>query len=95
MLIRDIVADPGDIVTVELEIINDDEVAGFNVDVLIPPGFEYVEGSDELYRKDGHQYVFNTFDGDDFEYDVEGTVVRFMGFSVTAVPFLGNDGVIF
>ncbi len=95
MLIRDIDAEPGDIVTVELEIINDNEMAGFNVDVLIPPGFEVVEDSEELFRKDGHQYVFNTSDGDDFAYDVEGTVVRFMGFSITADPFLGNDGVIF
>ncbi len=92
MLIRDIDAEPGDIVTVELEIINDDEVAGFNIDILIPPGFEFQEGTAQLFRDIDHQFVIST---PDVDYDLEGTVVRVIAFSIELNTFTGNEGVIF
>jgi len=87
MKINDVTADVGDVITVELEIMNDDEFVGFNLDVPLPDGFNYVEGTAELFRKTNHDFVFNVIE--------ETNVAKIISFSITNDAFLGNDGVIF
>jgi len=85
MIIHDIDAFAGEIITVELEIVNEDEFAGFNLDIPLPAGFDYIEGSAQLFRDDGHFFDFDI---------LPGNVARMLSASVPTKPFLGNDGVI-
>ncbi|MDR4988422.1 MAG: dockerin type I domain-containing protein [Bacteroidales bacterium] len=84
MQIHDVSALPGDVVTVELEIINDDVFVGFNLDIPIPEGFSYINGTAVLHRKDGHSLSFTIN---------QAGVAKIMAFSFTNTPFPGNDGV--
>ena len=87
MKIHDVTAEVGDVITVELEIMNDDEFVGFNLDIPLPDGFNYVDGTAQLFRKTNHDFVFNV---------IEATnVAKIISFSITNDAFLGNDGVIF
>ena len=85
MKIHDITATAGDVITVELEIINDDEFVGFNLDIPLPPEFDYVEGTSALHRDVDHFFSFDIIDGN---------TVRMMSASFTVTPFVGNDGVV-
>ncbi len=86
MFINDITALPGSIITVEIEVQNDEEFAGFSVDVPLPEGFDFVEDSEQLFRGTNHGFVFNV---------IEGNVAKIIAFSITNDSFIGNDGVIF
>ncbi len=85
MIIHNIDAFAGEIITVELEIINEDEFAGFSLDIPLPAGFDYIEGSAQLFREDGHLFNFDI---------LPGNVARMLSTAVPTKPFLGNDGVI-
>ncbi len=85
MKIHDVSALPGEVVTVELEIINDDVFVGFNLDIPIPEGFSYINGTAVLHRKDGHSLSFTIN---------QAGVAKIMAFSFSNTPFPGNDGVI-
>ncbi len=85
MKIHDVTASINSTATIELEIINEDEFAGFNLDIPLPAGFNYVPGSAELYRDDGHFL--------DFEI-LEGNKARMISAAVPTTPYIGNDGVI-
>ncbi len=87
MLVRDVTAQAGDIITIEVEIINDSEFVGFNLYLLLPEGFSYVENTSQLYRTDDHDYGFVV--------DEDTNIARIIAFSITNSPFLGNEGVIF
>lgn len=87
MKIHDIEATPGDVITIEIEIINDQTFVGFNLDVLIPDGFIFIEGSTQLYRKTDHMFGFNV--------QPPGNIAKIIAFSLTNSPFTGNDGIIF
>ena len=87
MMMHDVSASAGDVITLELEIVNDDEFVGFNLDVPLPAGFEYIDGTAQLYRGIDHGFVINV---------IESTnLVKIIAFSITNTPFLGNDGIIF
>ncbi len=85
MKIHDITATAGDVITVELEIINEDEFVGFNLDIPLPPEFTYVEGTSALHRDVDHFFSFDI---------VDDNTVRMMSASLTVTPFVGNDGVV-
>ncbi|MDR4988423.1 MAG: MBG domain-containing protein [Bacteroidales bacterium] len=87
MVIHDQTVTAGAVATVELEILNDEEFVGFNLEIPMPEGFTYVEGSAQLFRADDHSYAFNV---------VEATnTAKIIGFSITNTPFIGNSGLIF
>lgn len=85
MVLHNISAYAGDFITVKLEILNDAEFVGFNLDIPLPDGFSYVEGSAMLFRKTNHMLSFNI---------TSMNVVRVLAFSITNDAFEGNDGVI-
>ncbi len=86
MKLHDVTASPGDTITIALEILNDDDFVGFNLDIAMPEGFEYVEGSTTLSRNVDHIYSFSIR---------EGNIARIIAFSMTITPFTGNDGIVF
>lgn len=85
MLIHDVEAPAGDIITIEVEIINADAFVGFNLDVPIPEGFTYVDGTAQLFRKTDHMLVFNV---------LPTNVAKIMGFSIMNSEFIGNEGIV-
>lgn len=85
MIVHDVAAFAGEVITVELEIMNDAEFVGFNLSIPLPEGFEYVDGSAELFRKTNHMLSF-TINAQH--------VARILAFSVTNNAFLGNNGII-
>ena len=85
MVVRDATASTSGAVTIELEIINEDEFVGFNADMSISSGFTYVPGSAQLHRDNGHFLAFDI---------LPGNVARMISAAVPTTPFLGNEGVI-
>lgn len=85
MLIRNANAQINNIVTIELEIINEDGFVGFNADIPLPEGFTYVPESAQLYRDDGHFLNFSI---------VEDNVARMLSASIPTKPFICNNGVV-
>jgi len=86
MMLHDVTANAGDIITIEMEILNEDEFVGFSLDIPLPADFDYVEGSAQLFRSTNHGFVFNV---------IESNVAKIIAFSITNDAFLGNEGVIF
>ena len=85
LIIQDVEADAGDIITIALEIQNDDPFAGFNCDIYIPEGFTYIEESAQLHRHVNHVLVFTI---------LEGNIARMMAYSLPVTAFEGNEGVV-
>ncbi len=85
MKIFDVSAIAGQTATIELEIINDDAFAGFNLDIPLPSGFSHVPGTAQLYRDDGHFFEFAI---------VQDNIARMISAAIPTKPFLGNNGVI-
>lgn len=85
MKINNVTAQAGDVITIELEINNDNPFAAFNLDIPLPSGFTYVPGSATLFRADGHTLSFNI---------VSGNVARAISFAIPTTNYLGNSGVI-
>jgi hypothetical protein len=89
MKLHDVSAQPGEIITVELEIINDQEFVGFNLSIPLPNGFTYIEGSEQLFRGIENDHTFG------FVVIEATNLAKIIAFSLTNSPFLGNDGIIF
>ncbi len=87
MLIRDVTATAGDIVTIEIEILNDEEFAGFNLTVPLLEGFELVPESGQLFRKTDHEFAMGIYPGTND--------LNIISYSLTNSSFLDNEGVIF
>ncbi len=85
MQIHDVSAQAGDTITIKLEIVNEQEFVGFNLDIPLPPSMYFIEGSETLYRDDGHFFMFNV---------LEGNVARMISASMSNKKFAGNQGVI-
>jgi len=76
---------PNTEVTILLEAENDNSFVAFQVDVPIPEGFKYVDGSAVLNasRISGHVLSANL---------LTGNILRLIGYSVNNTPFVGNSG---
>ncbi len=87
MLIPDTGAEPGTQALIEVEINNEDEFTGFQVDVLFPEPLTYVPGSAELNpdRADGHT-LSAVLQGDQ--------TLRITAFSFANNLFSGNEGTV-
>ena len=85
MKIHDIKAHPGDNVEVCLEILNEEEFVGFNLDIILPGGFEYITDSEELFRSDGNMLSMVV---------LEGNILRIISGSQENNSFAGNEGII-
>ncbi len=87
MKIHDVIADPDDIITVELEIINDDPFNAFQLDIPLPSGFSFVAGSAQLNpgRIQNHILMTNV---------TASGALRLIAFHMNNADFLGNDGVV-
>ncbi len=86
MILPDVAGNPGENVTIPVEINNDDTFVAFQLDVPLPSGFGYVTGSAALNEARRQDHVINT----DL---LPGTnVLRFVSFSLTSAPFIGNSG---
>ncbi|NLN96670.1 MAG: hypothetical protein GX128_10955, partial [Bacteroidales bacterium] len=61
MKINNVTATAGEDITVDLEIINEDQFVAFQLDIPLPAGFDYVSGSAQLNseRKVDHQIQAN------------------------------------
>ncbi len=58
MKVRNVTALTDDLAWIELEIINELDFVGFNADIVLPEGFTYVDGSEELLRDVDHLMEF-------------------------------------
>ncbi len=85
MQIHDVSALAGDTITIKLEIVNEQEFVGFNLDIPLPPSMRFIEGSETLYRDKGHFFMLNV---------VEGNVVRMISASMSNKKFASDQGVI-
>ena len=85
MKIHDITAQAGEILTLELEILNEEDFVGFNLDITLPEGFEYITDSEELFRSDDHILSMTV---------MEGNIVRMISGSPENNPYTGNEGII-
>ncbi|MEX0980925.1 MAG: hypothetical protein WD577_04235 [Bacteroidales bacterium] len=85
MKIHNIMAQPGDSVKVGLEILNEAEFVGFNLDIALPEGFEYIADSEELFRSDDHMLSVAV---------LEGNILRIISGSQENNPYSGNEGII-
>lgn len=70
---------------VQIEAENSDPIVAFQVDIPIPTGFKYVDGSAVLNasRVSGHALSANL---------LTGNILRLIGYSVGNTAFLGNSG---
>ena len=71
--------------TVQLVAENTDPFVAFQVDIPIPTGFNYVDGSAVLNasRISGHALSASLLDGN---------ILRLIGYSIGNTPFIGNSG---
>lgn len=77
----------GEEIVINVHMVNQSVVVGFQMEILIPDGFAFVEGSHTLTdRAQDHALEYNVLDGN---------VVRISASSVTSEPFTGSDGVLF
>lgn len=76
---------PGTPFTVQLEAANSDSFVAFQVDIPIPNGFHYIDGSAQLNasRTSGQLLSVTLLSGD---------TLRLLGYSVNNTPFVGNAG---
>ncbi len=86
MQINHLTAEPGDIVTIEVEVLNDEEFVAFNLRIFLPDGFTYVDGTEQLFRRTNHQFSFDVN---------EDNRVSILAFSITNDAFTGNAGKVF
>jgi len=88
MKIHPVEAVPGDTILVEVEVVNEDEFSGFNVDIPLPAGFSYVDGSFAMNpeRIDGHSSSADVN---------QSNVMKILAYSMQNKPFIGNEGVLF
>ena len=88
MLINDVSVLAGDDAQIELEILNQDEFVGFQLDIPLPEGFGFIDGS-AMFNPDriaDHEIVAGIYPGT--------SILRIMSYSLTNAAYLGNSGVI-
>lgn len=82
-------------VTIELEIINEVEFVGFNADIVLPEGFDYVENSAKLIR-----FAVNEEEEEEILHFLAAGMLpgahtlRLLSHSFPTTPYPGNNGVI-
>lgn len=81
--INNIQAVMGDEITVEVEVINQDEFVSFQFDVVFPSEFTMAENSVTLHRKTNHVELYNI---------VAPGILRIVAYSPNKTPFLGSSG---
>ncbi len=74
-----------ELLTVEIEITNDDPFVAFQFDLPIPAGFEYVSGSAVLDPARANGHVLN-------ETMLTGNIIRIFAYSFSNNIFIGNSG---
>ena len=86
VVVHDVYADPGEAITADVEIVNDDVFIAFQVDFVLPEGFSYIDGSAVLSdRAQGHNLTATM---------VEDDKLRLLSYSMSNAPFLGNSGIV-
>ncbi len=85
MILHDAEGVAGEQITINMEITNEAEFIGFNLDIPLPEGFSFVEGTDELYREDDHSHSVSV---------IEDNILRIISASPSNSPFIGEEGVI-
>ncbi len=83
MILNDAEGVAGEQITINLEITNEASFTGFNLDIPLPEGFSFVEGSEELYRHNDHTLSVAV---------TEGNTVRIISASASNTPFMGENG---
>lgn len=84
MAVNDIIARPGDTVTVSIDMNNYDRIVAFQTDLAIPPGYRYLSESAQLTdRKTNHTLSVGT---------PVGGILRLFAFSMTGASFTGTTG---
>jgi hypothetical protein len=88
MLLKDLSGITGDDILVELEILNEDEFVGFQLDIPLPDGFDFMTGSGMLNpeRITNHELAADLYPGT--------SLLRIMSYSLTNDAFTGNSGTI-
>jgi len=84
MNIKSISGQPGDTITIELEINNSDDFVAFQTDIQLPDQVQYLVNSAQLTnRANGHHLSANL---------LTGNVLRVVTYSLNQTPFIGNNG---
>jgi len=87
MKLHDVVAEPGSIIVLEMEVINEDQFVAWQFDIPLPEGFDYVANSAALTdRATNHQIHANVLPNTN--------LFRSLSISFTNDFFLGNSGVV-
>ncbi len=86
LIVEDVTAYAGETATFTIDMTNVDEVVGFQFDVILPEGFEYVDGSAVLTSRatPNHSIAANMLNG----------ALRILVYSMPSTPFAGNSGAI-
>jgi hypothetical protein len=88
-IIHDAVGKPDSTVVIYLEVVNDDMFLAFHVDIPLPEGFDFVEGSAILNpARNDNNLIFGHF--------LDGTnILRIISFALGGWPYYeGNDGIV-
>ena len=86
LIVEDVTAYAGETATFTIDMTNVDEVVGFQFDVILPEGFEYVDGSAALTsRATPNHYIVGSM--------VNGAL-RILTYSMPGTAFTGNSGAI-
>jgi hypothetical protein len=88
MKVHDATGLPGENITIELEILNDDPFVAFEVHFDLPEGFSYIAGSALLNPDRKADHIFNAA-----IHPSTGKLVM-MAFSLTNANFTGNSGIV-
>ncbi len=88
IMLADVIAEAGDDLVVELQVNNDDEFVAFQLDVPLPPGFGFIDGTLELNpeRTVDHLIQSNILPGTN--------IFRIISFSLTNSAYQGNSGIL-
>ena len=86
LIVEDVTAYAGETATFTIDMTNVDEVVGFQFDVILPEGFEYVEGSAALTSRatPNHYIAANMLNG----------ALRILTYSMPGTAFTGNSGAV-
>ncbi|WP_157666456.1 T9SS type A sorting domain-containing protein [Alkalitalea saponilacus] len=85
-IIHDAYSYAGELITINIEVVNEYEFSGFAFEVTMPEGFSYVEESGQLYRKSDHVFSVQLKD--------ENTLLLVSN-SPSDLSFEGNNGILF
>ncbi len=86
VIVGDVTAEPGEIITIEVDVENEDPFTAFQMDFQLPEGFVLVENSPELSERAGNHSIASNV--------LEGNVFRVLAYSMTNEDFSGNQGML-